>query len=348
MLTSLSRKSECVYLNPNFEYGMKNLVEEFSKHLKEGLEIGEKTEFKNTSRSFDNIFICGLGGSGIGGKLISQLYYDKIDQPITISNDYFIPKSVGKNTLTIACSYSGNTEETLEAMDKAAKAGSEIAVVSSGGKIIEIAQEKGYNFIQIPAGYPPRAALGYSFVQLQYILYKYGIISDEFKSQIENGINLISSNKDSIKSEARKITDFLYEKTPVLYASPMFESVLIRFRQQLNENSKQLCWHHVFPELNHNELVGWASGTNDLAVLIFRTEEDYFRTQKRIDISKEQMQKYSSNIMEVNAKGDSRQERYIYLIHLTDLVSVYLADKKGVDPIEIDVIIHLKSELSKI
>lgn len=327
---------------------MKELVEEFSKQLKKGLSIGENTEFKTSGKSFDHIFICGLGGSGIGGKLIAQLYFEKLEQPVTVSHDYFIPKSVGKNTLTIACSYSGNTEETLEAMDKAAHAGSEIAVVSSGGKIIEIAQEKEYNYIQIPQDYPPRAALGYSFVQLQFVLFKYGLIDDSFKSEIESGYQLLDAESDAMKAKAKEISEFMHEKTPVLYSSPMFESILIRFRQQLNENSKQLCWHHVFPELNHNELVGWPSGTNQLAVLIFRTEEDYFRTQKRIDISLETMKKYTSNIMEINSKGRCRQERYLYFIHLTDLVSVYLAEKKGVDPIEINVIIHLKSELSKI
>lgn len=327
---------------------MKSLVEEFPKHLIEGLEIGSKSVFSEVDKEFQNIFICGLGGSGIGGKLVSQLYWDQIKQPVTLSNDYFIPKSVGPNTLTIACSYSGNTEETIEALSKAAEAGSEIAVVSSGGKIIKIAQEKGYNYIQIPEGFPPRAALGYSFVQLHFVLHKYGIISDDFISNMQKGVQLLEDEEADIRAEAKTLADAIHNKIPVLYASPMFESVLIRFRQQLNENAKQLCWHHVFPELNHNELVGWASGTNDLSVIIFRTEEDYYRTEKRIDISIDQMKKYTSNITEVHAKGDSRLERYIYLIHLTDLVSVYLAEMKKVDPIEIDVIIHLKSELSKI
>ena len=327
---------------------MRKLIEEFPKHILQGLEIGANKAFQKTDKSFSNIFICGLGGSGIGGKLISQLVYDKIEQPITISNDYFIPKSVGKNTLTIACSYSGNTEETIEALEKATAAGSEIAVISSGGKIIEIAKENNHNFIQIPEGYPPRAALGFSLVQLHFVLNKYGIIDDSFIQDFKSGIELIESSIDDIKHQANIIANAFHGKTPVLYASPAYESVLIRFRQQLNENAKQLCWHHVFPELNHNELVGWASGTDNLSVLIIRTEEDYYRTQKRIEISKEQMLKYSSNIMEMKAKGKTRLQRYLYLIHLTDYVSVDLASLKQVDPIEIDVIIHLKSELSKI
>lgn len=327
---------------------MKSFIEEFPKHLKEALEIGANTDFSIANKEFSNIFICGLGGSGIGGKLVSQLVYDNIELPITISHDYSIPKSVGKKTLTIACSYSGNTEETLEAMEKAKEAGSEIAIVSSGGQILEIAKKNNYNFIQIPQNYPPRAALGYSLVQLHFVLYKYEIIDNTFIQDFKDSIELIETESASIRKEAMEITQNFYGKTPVLYSSPMFESVLIRFRQQLNENSKQLCWHHVFPELNHNELVGWASGTNDISVLIIRTEEDYYRTEKRIEISKETMQKYTANVNELYAKGNSRLQRYIYLIHLTDLVSVYLAEKKNVDPIEIDVIIHLKSELSKI
>ena len=109
-----------------------------------------------------------------------------------------------------------------------------------------------------------------------------------------------------------------------------------------------LCWHHVIPEMNHNELVGWVNKNEDLAVVIFRNEDDYYRNQKRIEISKTVFKKYTSTVIEIHSKGNSKLERALYLIHLGDWISYLLAEKNGVDVVEVDVITHLKNELSKI
>ena len=327
---------------------MKQYVEDFTAHLSKAVTIGNSVNFNTTGKSFENILICGLGGSGIGGTIIAQLLAPKLNIPVLVNKDYHIPAFVNEKTLVIASSYSGNTEETLEMLAQAEKKNAEIAVVSSGGKLIEICKEKNYNFIQIPEGFPPRAAFGLSFPQLFYVLHKYGIIDASFEQEIQSSIDLLNQKEEAIKTEAHTLAQKLLNKIPVIYSAAPFEGVSVRFRQQLNENSKMLCWHHALPEMNHNELVGWAGGNDNLAVVFFRNESDYYRTQKRVEINKEIIAKHTPYIFEIYSKGDTDLIRTLYLVHFGDWVSVYLAEMKNIDPVEVNVITYLKGELAKI
>mgnify|MGYP003334351670 CR=1 FL=1 len=325
---------------------MRNYVEDFTKHLEEAKAIGSKIVFNEAKYQFSNILISGLGGSGIGGTIISQQLAGELKIPVNVNKDYGIPAFVDSKTLFIACSYSGNTEETVEAVEMAEQRNAEIAIITSGGKLLEIAKTKGYNYILMPSGFPPRAAFGFSFPQLYFMLEKYGLIDASFISAINNSIQLIDKNEESIKKEAAEITEKLFGKIPVIYAVADSEGVAVRFRQQINENSKMLCWHHAIPEMNHNELVGWAGGNQELAVVIFRNENDYQRNQTRIEINKEIFLKYTSNITEIYSKGNSILERALYHVHLGDWISVLLAEKKQIDPVEVNVIDFLKGSLA--
>jgi glucose/mannose-6-phosphate isomerase len=327
---------------------MKSLVAGFPGQLKEAIEIGSKAELKGQSNAINNIVITGLGGSGIGGTIVSEIVSGECPVPITVNKDYFLPAFVGKNTLVIICSYSGNTEETIQALEAAMKKSAMIACITSGGKIGEIAKENKFDTITIPGGMPPRACLGYSLVQLFFLLNKYKLIGGEFLTQLNNSIALLESENKNIIAEATSITDFLSGKIPVIYAVDGFNGVATRFRQQINENSKMLCWHNILPEMNHNELVGWAGNYENLAVIILRNKTDFTRTQARLEISKEVFSKYTKSVKELWSKGNSNLERSLYLIHLTDYVSVMLAEKKKIDAMEVNIINHLKGELSKI
>ena len=326
---------------------MKDYIREFSNHLEDALSIGENTAFSPVNKKIKSVLICGLGGSGIGGTIISDIVSLKTDVPIVSTKDYNIPNFVNQNTLVVVSSYSGNTEETLFALEKCEKKKAEIAIITSGGKLKKISKEKKYNCISIPEGSPPRAMFGYSFTQLFFVFYYYGLISDSFKDDFKNSISLITKHVDSIKKEAFRLAEKLYGKTPVIYVVAGFEGVAIRFRQQINENSKMLCWHHVIPEMNHNELLGWRTNVSNLAVVYFRNNSDYNRNQIRIEINKKIISKYTKNITEVWSQGDSVIENTLYHIHLGDWVSWYLSEMNKVDAIEIDVIDFLKAELGK-
>ena len=190
--------------------------------------------------------------------------------------------------------------------------------------------------------------LSYSITQQFYILYNYGLIDKTFKKDLQKAILVLEENLADIKTTAHEVALGLHNKTSVLYSEANFEGVVTRMRQQINENSKALCWHHVLPEMNHNELVGWAGGKQEYAVVILRTSFDHPRTSVRMTISKEIISKYTSTIFEISAKGDSPLEQSLYLILFGDWVSVYLAELNQVDPIEVNVIDYLKGELAKI
>jgi glucose/mannose-6-phosphate isomerase len=326
---------------------MKKLIEDFTKHITESIHISNSTSLTPFDGEINNVLICGLGGSGIGGTIISQIVANDANCPVTINKDYKIPAFVNKNTLVIACSYSGNTEESLEMLEQAESKNAVIACITSGGKLMEIAQQKNYNHIVIPGGNPPRAAFGLAFPPLFFLISHYKITSTDYISQFNNAVQLIDKEERNMVAEAAKITEKLFNKIPVIYADANYEGVAVRFRQQINENSKMLCWHHVIPEMNHNELVGWTTKNDDLAVVLFRNDDDYFRTQKRMEINKTVFNQYTSTIIEVYSKGNSRLEKALYLIHLGDWISYFLAEKKGIDVTEVDVITKLKNELAK-
>jgi glucose/mannose-6-phosphate isomerase len=325
---------------------MRKHIEGFVAQLEDAFSIGEKVEFYTTQKKFDNVLILGVGGSGIGGTVVAKNALLKASIPVMTCNDYHIPNYVNEKTLVIACSYSGNTEETLTALKKCQEKGSEIAAVTSGGELKKICEENNYNHIVIPGGNPPRTCLGYSLTEQLFILVEYNILPQSAIGELQLAIELLKNNNFNIKKEAQLVAQNIFGKIPVIYGTDKFEPVSIRFRQQLNENSKELCWHQKFPELNHNEIVGWASGNSSLAVVMFRNEDDYYRTQERMEFMKKVILDKGSSVTEIRSKGTSFIEKALYLIHLTDWTSLFIAEKKQVDPIEIRVIDALKNHLA--
>jgi len=327
---------------------MKSLIANFTNQLKEAKQIGESTSFTPSNKPFSNVLICGLGGSGIGGKIISLLVSKEVKIPVVTTNDYSIPNFVNENTLVIANSYSGNTEETLTAVKESSKRGADIVAITSGGELLELAEQNNWNHFVVPGGEQPRAMLAYSLIQLLFTFQKYKLIDTNYTNLIPEIIDLIDNNEADIKAEAKQVAQLIHGKRAVIYAEQSFEGVAVRFRQQINENAKELCWHHVLPEMNHNELVGWAGGNTNLTVIKLNSSFEFYRTKKRWEICKAIFAKKTDSIFEINAKGDTQFAHILYLIHLTDWVSYYLAELKQIDAVEVDVIIKLKDELSKL
>jgi glucose/mannose-6-phosphate isomerase len=327
---------------------MKQLLTDFPAQLHEALIIGQSYRFQSPGKDFSNVILTGLGGSGIGGSIVQNYAFDKMKVPFSVNKDYFLPAYVSKKSLVIVSSYSGNTEETIAAMQQAIKAKATIVCITSGGKIAELAKKKNIDCILLPAGMPPRSCIGYSMVQVLFILAHFGFISGDFKRNIKASIKMLKADLSPIQKKARSIAQKLNGKLPIIYASSDYEGLAIRVRQQINENSKMLAWHGVVPEMNHNELVGWRDKDPKKAVLILRNEDDYDRVQTRININKKIIRKYTPNIIEIYSQGKSYWEKIFYFIHLTDWVSVYLADLRNVDATEVKVIDFLKGQLAKV
>lgn len=327
---------------------MDQLIQRFPDQLREALTIGTNAVITPHDKSIHNVYVAGMGGSGIGANFVSEFVVNELKIPYLVGKSYSTPAWIGPNTLVIVSSYSGNTEETIQAFYEILEKGAKIVVVASGGKLMDLAINYKLDHIKLPDDWPsPRACLGYSLVQQLAILNKLNLISNKSLNEVAISADQLEQDQDNIKEKAGRIAELLLGKLPVIYTTDRMESVAMRFRQQINENSKVLCWHHVFPEMNHNELVGWRDDYKDIAVVIFRNADDYKSNVTRIDICKEIFNNCTSTIIEMYSKGNSLIERAFYLVHLGDWISVYLADLRNMDAIEVKVIDYLKSELGK-
>ncbi len=326
---------------------MKELIQHFSKQVSEAITIGKKYKTQFEGQKFHNVVVSGLGGSGIGAELVKEYVAHHLNVPFIVSKDYTLPEFIDNNTLFIASSYSGNTEETLASFQVALKKKAKIVCVTGGGKLAELAAKHKLDLITIPSGMPPRACLGYSFVQQLFVLKQVGLLKLNFEKDLKAAIALMDKEEKSIEKSSLKIAEKIFDKTPIIYAIDGSSAVAVRFRQQVNENGKQLCWHHIVPEMNHNELVGWRTKDEKLAVIIFRNKEDNARSQMRIELNKKVFKQYTSTIIEIWSKGNSFLERALYLIHTGDWISWHLSVLRNFDCNEVKVIDWLKGELAK-
>jgi glucose/mannose-6-phosphate isomerase len=326
---------------------MEKLIQDFAAQMREAVEIGSKAVFTKPENEIRNVCLIGMGGSAFGGEVSKNYISAACPVPFEIVRDYTIPGYVSKHTLLIVSSYSGNTEETLGAFAAAMPRGPKIVCVTSGGQVLDIARDKGYDHIVLPGGYPPRTAAGFSIIQQLFVLRGMGLIAD-FSADLAEGISLVAGFENHV--DARLIADQLQKRIPVLYSSPLFESISIRWRQQIEENSKHIAFHHVIPEMNHNELVGWKNPANlleDSVAIILRSNFDHPRNAIRMDISRELIGDVAESVIEVHAEGESHLGQLFYLLHLGDWVSFYLAQLNEEDPNPVKVIDFLKSELGK-
>jgi glucose/mannose-6-phosphate isomerase len=326
---------------------MKNLIQQFPEQLGMALKIGKGAKLTFRNLKFNQVCIMGLGGSGIGATIVQDYMFDKSTIPVVVNKHYFIPKSVNNETLFIASSYSGNTEETIEAVKQAIQRKAQIVCISSGGELVQIAKKHKLNLIEIPAGSQPRACLGYSLIQLLFVLKATKILKENIESEILASIQLIKKETKLIQKSALKIANNLVDKQVAIYAIAGHEGLAIRFRQQLNENSKLLAWHNVIPEMTHNEIVGWRNENASVATLFCYQADDFERNIKRLQILKKVVKKYNKNVTDVITKGTSYWEKVFYFIHLTDWISVFVSDANGQNPDEVKVIDQLKSSMSK-
>ncbi|MDP3147526.1 MAG: bifunctional phosphoglucose/phosphomannose isomerase [Ignavibacteria bacterium] len=305
----------------------------------------------DTSR-IKNIIVSGLGGSAISGDLMSNFLQNEISLPFQVNRNYSIPQYADESTLLLASSYSGNTEETISVLNEALTRRCQIICLTTGGMIKEIADRENLSVILLQKGYQPRYSLGLSFFSLLKVLQTLKLVTTSLEL-IEKTISLWKKNGDEFSAEnnlsfqlAEKLVGFL----PVIYATADLTSAVgNRFKCQLNENSKVHAFHNAFPELNHNEIIGWETYDERIAKLkaIFIEEESsHPQIKKRFVITGELLTKVGVEIISLSSSQATFQERLLDLIYLTDWISYYLAIQRGKDPSEIEYIHLLKKRLA--
>jgi len=338
--------------------GMYDLLLSFPVQVDTAYAIGQRCPLPEVKpSSVKNIVVAGMGGSAIGGDLARSYLAEDLKIPFLICRNYTLPGFVGPDSLVIASSYSGNTEETLEAYQQAKDAGAKLLAITTGGELAEKASADGIPLIEIPPRLPPRAALGYSLVPLLVSLWRMKLAPDRCMDFFE-GEHILKEGVEEYKVEvplsenlAKEMATKLHRKLPIIYsATDHFDAVAVRFKGQLCENSKMLSFFNFFPEFNHNELVGWNKLYDlqpHLAVVILRDEDDHHRIRRRMELVKGIVEGLDVPVYELESKGGCLLERMFSLIQLGDFISFYLAILNEVDPTPVEVIDYLKTELAK-
>ena len=336
---------------------MHAVIAGFPSQIRDAVRIGRASALGLSVRGVRQIVLTGMGGSAIGGDLLRSYLNDSLTIPVTVNRQYVLPAFVDRSTLVIVSSYSGNTEETLSAYRDARRKKARIVCISSGGEVERLARRWGDPLIKIPGGYSPRAALGYSFFPLLLALTRFGLVSSR-TGEINETIRLLElrapifADPTRPGNEPMAVAEQLHGSLPIIYAGgDRLDAIVLRWRGQICENAKQLAYGHVFPEMNHNELVGWQELPDLLrqAVVVFlRDKGVHRRIQRREELTKQLVGERAKNTLEVWSEGKSYLARLFSLVYFGDWVSFYLAILNGVDPVPVHAIDLLKSELGKV
>ncbi|HEV2997882.1 MAG TPA: bifunctional phosphoglucose/phosphomannose isomerase [Solirubrobacteraceae bacterium] len=300
------------------------------------------------------LVVAGMGGSAIGGALARAALGDHASRPIFVTRAYGLPTWTTPDTTVLCASYSGETEETLACYESAGALGAQRVVATTGGSLAEIARADGVPVIPLPGGFQPRAAVAYMTVAVLEVAALCGA-----GPRLTAEIDVAASHSEQLVAEwgpeapedslAKEIARGLLGTAPVIAGAGLTTPIAYRWKTQINENAKQPCFFHELPELDHNELVGW-EGAPDIGRFsaIFLDDCDaHPRVKARMELTERLIAENASTCMRIETRGETPIERVISLVLLGDLVSIYLAALRGVDPTPVNLIEQLKAELAE-
>jgi glucose/mannose-6-phosphate isomerase len=300
------------------------------------------------------LMIVGMGGSSIGGELLRDWLRDELSIPIDVCNDYALPAYVDEDTLVFAVSYSGNTQETLSAFIDALRRECTTVSITSGGRLLSFSRKLQLPHLVIPSHLPPRVALPYTFCPLPIILSRLGVLSDvhaEIEDAIRQLTKVMAHNAPEIpaaENRAKTLALDVNGTVPIVYGFREYGAVAHRWKTQFNENSKVPSSFNVFPELNHNETVGWEASdvlTKTFSVILLRDRDEPPQIRHRIEATKVHALKKARQILEIYASGKTKLAKMLSVLYIGDLTSVYLALLRGVDPTPVRTIDVIKAEV---
>lgn len=334
---------------------LKNIAE-LADQIEKGWHESQKLIIPSYYLKANKVVILGMGGSGISGALVKSLLQTENEIPIYIHRDYGIPGFVDNKTLVIAISYSGNTEEVLDGFVAAYSVGAKLVAICTGGKLESLAKKYKAPFYKFKYPALPRAAMGYTFAAALGILKKIGIASDITQKEIDEAVNCLKKFSEQWKAEvptrrnlAKKIANNVFGNIAVIWSGEILETVARRWKTQINENAKNTAFFEVLPELHHNSVSGLDSPKpSNLYVLMLKSKYDHPRVNKRVDISREVLDKkeVSHLVVDITPAGGPLSEMLVYAL-LGDYVSLYLAVLHDVDPSDNKNIEYIKQRLKE-
>ncbi len=322
---------------------MREVINQSASQFAEGIKLAKSTK---AGDQFTNVVICGIGGSALPPDIINSLVVPSV--PIYVRRDYNLPKEANENSLVVGMSYSGNTEETISAIDEAVEKGLKCIGIATGGKLEELAQKNNFHFVKIPAGIQPRSATGYMFSALATVLTNCGIIPDLSKDILETSEKLSKINSE-LEKEGKTLAKKLVDKIPIVYASSNLQAVARIWKIKFNENSKIPAFYNYLPELNHNEMVGYTQvkKSSNFHVLIIKDKDDHERITKRMNLLSDILKNKKVAVDFIETKEGSLMFRMFASLLLGDWTSYYLALNYNIDPTPVAMVEEFKKKMTE-
>jgi glucose/mannose-6-phosphate isomerase len=323
---------------------MREAVMAMPDHLRDALWRIESARL--APMEADAAIVCGMGGSGIGGDLGAAALGDTLSRPMLTVRGYELPSAAPAGAAVLCSSYSGDTEETLACYEAAEALGAQRLVATTGGKLAEVARRDGVPVIGLPAGLQPRAAVAYMFCAATELA-ALAQAAPRIHTEIDATAVHLEGRREAIATRASELAEELGDATPVISGSDLTGPVAYRWKCELNENAKVPAFSSVLPEANHNELAGWegASDRGPFASILLEDSDQHPRERQRIQLTAEQIEPSAEAVVRIEAEGETRTARLFELVMLGDLLSVSVAERRGVDPTPVNAIESFKSKL---
>jgi glucose/mannose-6-phosphate isomerase len=325
---------------------LRQVIIDFPNQFEKALEFAKDAKIEG---GFDQLVICGMGGSALPADIVKAYLKSKgNDLDIKICRDYHLPQNISPDTLVMVSSYSGNTEETISCYQEAKDKNYSLVGLSKGGKIEEMCKEDEIPHIKYPEDGPtfqPRYALGYAFTAIITFLVNAGKVTDVSSDIIELSEYLKNLNNEN---KGKDIAQTLKGKIPIIYSTEKFGEGMVRIvKIKINENAKTQAFYNVFPELNHNEMVGFTNLQGDYHVIIFQDPDENERNLKRIEITSKLYNDKGIPVTVIKLGGKSMLQKLFSGIIIGDWISYYLALAYEQDPTPVEMVEELKKDLEK-
>lgn len=326
------------------------IAEKESQQLSRDYPMSGTTEFSN----IQTIVYAGMGGSALAARFVPT--WPRLDRPFEIVSGYDIPPYVGPGTLFIASSYSGNTEETLSALNQAIEKRAQIAVITSGGKLQELTQSMQCAHVTLPDVGQPRYAVFSNFRALMQVLEAAGVLDDGYRTALSQAADKLTQavkawvpQTPTKQNPAKQLAQELIGKSIVIYGGPKLYPAAYKWKISFNENAKQIAWTDQFPEFNHNEFIGWSKQPTEkpYAVIELRGSIEHPRIQKRFDVTGRLLSGVWPEPYVVDAQGENALEQLLWAVQLGDFVSIYVALLNGINPTPVDLVENFKRAMAE-
>jgi glucose/mannose-6-phosphate isomerase len=332
-------------------------VEGFADQCRRGWQLGISAAALPDPGGIESVVVLGMGGSGVSGDVVRAVVEPRLPFPFRVEKGYGpLPSWVGRSTLVVAVSYSGDTEETLAAASDALERGARMVTIATGGGLATMADEHGLSHVAVPPGLQPRSALGLLTLPLLAVLDRMELVPP-FQEDVEEATDVLDAlgarcNRKITTADnpAKSIAEGLVNTIPLVYGGRgVGSTAAYRFKCDLNEYAKTPAFWNELPELNHNEIESWDATemTKDFALVLLRDPSEHPSISRRFEVSRELIGGRAENAVEVMAEGQSPLAHLLSLLFVTQLAAIYLAIARGVDPGPVEVLQRLKQKLAE-